>query len=131
MLFIVVGSEEEGDMKTFLAIYMGSTSSKKMEEWKVLDASVRKEREMAGMNAWMKWGQTWKDQIVDNGAPLGKTKLIDSKGISDIKNLMSGYTTVRAESHEAAASMFKDHPHFTFFPGESVEIMECLPMPQM
>ncbi len=28
-----------------------------------------------------------------------------------------------------AARMFADHPHFAIFPGDSVEIMECLPLP--
>jgi hypothetical protein len=36
---------------------------------------------------------------------------------------------VQAESHDAAARMFTNHPHFTIFPGEAVEIMECLPIP--
>jgi hypothetical protein len=49
--------------------------------------------------------------------------------VSDIKNSMTGYVVVQAESHEAAAGMFKNHPHFAIFPGDSVEIMECLPMP--
>jgi hypothetical protein len=44
---------------------------------------------------------------------------------------MGGYVIVEAESHEAAAQMFKNHPHFSIFPGEAVEIMECLPMPKM
>ena len=35
------------------------------------------------------------------------------------------------ESHEAAAQLFLNHPHFTIFPGESVELMECLPIPGM
>lgn len=39
-------------------------------------------------------------------------------------------TIVEADSHEAAARMFENHPHFSIFPGDSVEIMECLPMPQ-
>jgi hypothetical protein len=42
---------------------------------------------------------------------------------------MTAYVLVRAESHEAAARMFENHPHFTIFPGDSVEIMECLPLP--
>ena len=42
---------------------------------------------------------------------------------------MTAYVIVEAESHEAAAEMFADHPHFTIFPGDAVEIMECLPMP--
>jgi len=46
-----------------------------------------------------------------------------------VRNNMTAFTVVRAESHEDAAKLFEDHPHFTIFPGESVEIMECLPMP--
>jgi hypothetical protein len=63
------------------------------------------------------------------GSPLGKTKRISPEGLDDIKNVMAAYTVVRAESHEAVAEMFVDHPHFTIFPGDSVEIMQCLPMP--
>jgi hypothetical protein len=38
---------------------------------------------------------------------------------------------VQAESADDAAKLFIDHPHFTVFPGESVEVIECLPMPGM
>ena len=34
-----------------------------------------------------------------------------------------------ADSHEAAAKLFEMHPHFSIFPGESVEIMPILPIP--
>ena len=34
-----------------------------------------------------------------------------------------------ADSHEAAAKIFESHPHFTIFPGDSVEIMPVLPIP--
>ena len=44
---------------------------------------------------------------------------------------MAAYTIVRADSHEAAADVFKDHPHFMMFPGEAIEVMECLPIPGM
>ncbi|MGZ3710974.1 MAG: hypothetical protein ACXVBE_04425, partial [Bdellovibrionota bacterium] len=59
----------------------------------------------------------------------GKTKRIDKKGISDFKNELTAYTVVEAESHEAAAKLFLNHPHFAIFPGDAVEIMECLPIP--
>ena len=36
-----------------------------------------------------------------------------------------------SESHEAAAELFANHPHFMIFPGQSVEVMECLPIPKM
>jgi hypothetical protein len=36
---------------------------------------------------------------------------------------------VCADSHEAAATLFENHPHFMIFPGESVEVMPVLPIP--
>ena len=33
------------------------------------------------------------------------------------------------DSHEAAALMFDQHPHFTIFPGDSVEVMPVLAIP--
>jgi hypothetical protein len=44
---------------------------------------------------------------------------------------MAGFIVVKAESHEAAARLFEGHPHFAIFPGDSVEVMECLPVPGM
>jgi hypothetical protein len=41
----------------------------------------------------------------------------------------AAFTVVRAQSYEAAAKMFEDHPHFMIFPGDSVQIMGCLPLP--
>ena len=64
------------------------------------------------------------------GAPLGRTKNVSASGIADIRNNMAGYTVVQAETHEAAAKLFENHPHFTIFPGDGVEIMECLPTPR-
>ena len=89
----------------------------------------RKEREKTGVKAWMDWGVANEASIVVQGSPLGKTKRASQQGISNATNLMTGYTIVQAESHEAAAKLFENHPHFTIFPGDSVEIMECLPLP--
>jgi len=84
-----------------------------------------------GFHGWMKWAEDNEASIVDLGSPLGKTKRIDAKGISDTKNEITAYTIVQAESHEAAAGLFENHPHFMIFPGQSVEVMECLPLPKM
>lgn len=102
-----------------------------MGKWNALDDETKKKKEKEGMTAWMSWGERNSKSILDQGAPLGKTKRIDAGAISDIKNLMTGYTIIEAESHEAAAKMFLNHPHFAVFPGDSVEIMECLPMPKI
>jgi hypothetical protein len=116
-------------MKKFLAIYIGTTEAFEKSGWNALDPAKRKEREQAGIKAWMDWGAANRASIVDNGNPLGKTKRTAAGGVTDIKNAMAGYTIVTAESHEAAAKLFLNHPHFTIFPGDSIEIMECLPLP--
>jgi hypothetical protein len=116
-------------MKTFLAIYMGSEKARKQSQWEQMDQEQRTKREQAGIQAWGDWMSTHQAAIVVAGAPLGKTQCISRDGISDMTNSMTGYVVVRAESHEAAAQMFEHHPHFTIFPGDSVEVMECLDMP--
>jgi hypothetical protein len=114
-------------MKNFLAIYLGSQSSR--SNWDKLDERIRQDRISAGMKAWGDWMATHRASVVVEGSPLGKTKRTSSQGVADIRNNMTGYVMVQAESHEAAARMFENHPHFTIFPGDSVEIMECLPIP--
>ncbi len=116
-------------MKKFMAVYIGTASAFEKYQAKFRDPEQRKSREKAGMEAWMKWGTAHAKSIVDTGAPLGKTKRISAGGVSDTRNNLTGYTIVTAESHEAAAKLFERHPHFTIFPGDSVEVMECLPLP--
>jgi hypothetical protein len=116
-------------MKKFLAIYLGSPTALEKSGWNTMDESKRKKLEASGMKAWGEWMMTHQAAIVEPGGPLGKTKRTAAKGIADTKNSMAGYVVVQAESHEAAAKMFEHHPHFTIFPGDSVEIMECLPIP--
>jgi hypothetical protein len=110
-------------MKTFLALFMGS-----------LDAppgppQLDQETIDSGMAAWKGWMAQHADRVVDTGGPLGRTKRIGPDGVSDIRNAVAGYVTVQAESHEEAASLFENHPHFAIFPGEAVEVMERLPIP--
>jgi len=116
-------------MKKYLAIFLGS--AKALEDWKKMDEEMRKKKDKLGMDAWMKWLVNNKKSIVDDGSPLGKTKKVTAGGIVDTKNEMGAYTIIEAESHEEAAKLFENHPHFMIFPGESIEIMECIPMPTM
>jgi hypothetical protein len=118
-------------MKRFVAIYLGSQDSAAFKQWTAMDENQRRQRERSGIEAWIGWGKQHESAIVDGGVPLGKTKRIDPNGVSDTRNMMAGYVIVQAESHEAAARLFENHPHFSIFPGESVEIMECLPIPNM
>jgi hypothetical protein len=116
-------------MKKFLAIYIGTAGARQRAEWDKLDEQTRKRQQADGLQAWMEWGTANGAAIVDHGSPLGRTKSASKQGIQDIKNAITGYVIVQAESHSAAAKLFENHPHFSVFPGDSVEIMECLPMP--
>ena len=116
-------------MKRFLATYMGSASASAKAAWEQKDPEEIRAIQGRGMAAWGAWMAQHADRIVDAGAPLGKTKRASRDGIADISNQLTAYVIVEAESHEAAARMFDQHPHFTIFPGDSVEIMEILPMP--
>ncbi len=114
---------------TFLAVFLGSKTSSKMTMWNALPEEQRRAKEREGIAAWKAWVEKHEGAIVGTGGPLGKTKKITHRGIEDVSNEMGAYTVVRAASNEAAAKLFENHPHFTIFPGESVEIMPVLPIP--
>jgi hypothetical protein len=114
--------EEEMAMKTFLALYMGSDTP--VDPGALDPATIDK-----GMAAWGRWMADHAGQVVVTGGPVGKTKKTGKDGVTDIRNKVAGYVVVQAESHEAAAKLFENHPHFAIFPGDSVEIMEQLPIP--
>jgi DNA/RNA endonuclease YhcR with UshA esterase domain len=114
---------------TYLAVFLGSKTSSKWAAWDAMPEAERKAKEQEGMAAWKGWVEKHQGAIQAMGGPLGKTKKVDGKGIADIANEMGAFTVVRAASHEAAAKMFENHPHFAIFPGERVEIMPVLPIP--
>ena len=116
-------------MKKFLAVYIGTQAAFEQYQRSFPDPQQRAVREKEGMAAWGEWVAKRGKSIVDTGAPLGRTKRIGKDGVSDIRNNLTAYTIVQAESHEAAARLFEQHPHFTIFPGDSIEVMECLPIP--
>lgn len=114
-------------MKHFLAIFTGTPAA--IDAFRKLPAEEQARRQSEGAAAWHAWAERHQAAIVEMGGPLGKTKKIGPGGIEDIRNHMGAYTVVKAESHEAAATMFLGHPHFAIFPGDGVEVMEVLPIP--
>jgi len=117
------------DTNTYLAVFVGSRTSPQWIAWNALSESDRRAREQQGIAAWKAWVEQHQAALVTMGGPLGKTKKVGPDGIADISNHMGAFTVVRAASHEAAAKLFENHPHFAIFPGEAVEIMPVLPIP--
>jgi hypothetical protein len=114
---------------TYLAVFLGSKRSPRRAAWDALPEGERHMKEQEGVAAWKGWVEKHQASIVAMGGPLGKTKKVTQRGVDDISNEMSAFTVIRAESHAAAAKLFEKHPHFTIFPGDSVEIMPVLPIP--
>ncbi|MFT3727957.1 MAG: hypothetical protein QM759_09060 [Terricaulis sp.] len=118
-------------MSKYMAVFTGSPNSPQGQAWQKLDEKTRNERMAAGMKAWHKWHSDHASILVDGGGPLGKTKRVTADGVADTSNAMSGYAIIEAASHEAAAKLFENHPHFSLFPGDGVEIMEVKAIPEM
>jgi len=118
------------DNNTYLAIFLGSKNSARAKAWMAAPEAERKASEKKGIAAWKAWMEKHQGAVVAMGGPLGKTKRVSEGGIEDVANEMGAFTVVRAGSHEEAAKMFEKHPHFTIFPGEAIEIMPVLPIPQ-
>ena len=114
---------------TYLAVFLGGKTSPRMKTWMALPDAERRAKEQEGIAAWKAWVEKHNAAVVGMGGPLGKTKKITEGGIEDVSNEMGAFMVVRAQSHAAAAKLFEDHPHFTIFPGESIEVMPVLPIP--
>jgi hypothetical protein len=115
---------------TYLAVFLGGgKASPRMTAWNALSDTERRAKQQEGIAAWKYWAETHQAEIVGMGGPLGKTKKASQRGIEDVSNELSAFVVVRANSHEAAAKLFENHPHFTIFPGEAVEVMPVLPIP--
>ena len=114
-------------MKKFFALF--AIPATVIEDWKkTTDPAKAKAMSDDMMKAWDKWMKDHEKHIVDKGQPLGKTKRVTAQKVSDVRNDLNFYVIVKADSHKAAAELFKGHPHLQI-PESSVEVMEIPEMP--
>ena len=112
-------------MKKFLVTYLAPTSV--IDDWKKTEPEKRKQAEEKMQGDWGKWMSAHAKVFVDKGAGVGKTKHVTGQGMSDVRNDIMLYSIVEAESHDAAAKTFEDHPHLQI-PQSSIEVMEINPL---
>jgi hypothetical protein len=108
----------------FLVLYLIPTSV--MEDWAKTDPAIPQPAEQKMHAEWGKWMSEHADMIVSTEAG-GKTKRVTASGVSDTKNDIVLCSFVEAESHEAAAKAFENHPHLQI-PQSSIEVMCVRPM---
>lgn len=97
-----------------------------IEEWMKKPEAERKNEDEMMRADWNAWMSAHSDTVL-NTIALGKTKRVSANGVEDVKNDMMLSSYVQAESSEAIAEVFKDHPHFGI-PGATIEIMEARSM---
>jgi hypothetical protein len=108
----------------FLVLYLVPSSV--MADWAKTDPATRQAEEQKMQAAWGKWMGEHPKMIISTEAG-GKTKRVTGSGVSDTKNDIILCSFVEAESHEAAAKAFENHPHLQI-PQSSIEVMYVRPM---
>jgi hypothetical protein len=107
-------------LKKFLVLYL--VPGEVMAEWARTDPATRGPAEQKMRAEWGRWLGEHAGMIVLTEA-AGKTKVVAAGGITDSRNDIMLYSIVEAESHDAAAKAFAQHPHLTI-PQSSIQITE-------
>jgi hypothetical protein len=111
-------------MKKFLVLYMSPVSAEEQMQ------NANPEDMNKGMELWMKWFDTYKKEIVEQGQPTGNEMNVTKTGISKPNTYIGGYSILQVEDADAVKSILSDHPHF-MMEGNSIEVLELMPMPGM
>jgi hypothetical protein len=115
-------------MKEFMLIYKGGDP-----KWMATATPAERQAVMASWGTWL--GQLGeKGQLVTGGSPLEFTgKRVKKDGVvtdiaaSEVKELVSGYSIIKAESYDHAATTARDCPLFRI-DGAVVEIRAVVAM---
>ncbi len=111
-------------MPRFLAIY--TMKPEDLASFRDLPKAEQDAVDALGVKEWAAWEERNALSILDRGGMVGKTTRITKDGVVDAVNSLCGYLVVEAESPDAAARLFEDHPHITIFPGDGVDVMPFL-----
>ncbi|WCL55212.1 hypothetical protein [Gimibacter soli] len=114
-------------MPRFLAVYM--MKAENVARFRELPKAEQDAIDNAGLPAWTAWEEKNAAALIDRGGMVGKTTRVTRDGIGPASNDFCGYMIVEAATAEAAARLFADHPHFTIFPGDGVDIMPFVTEP--
>lgn len=111
----------------YVAIYRAPQAV--IEEWMKKPEAERNAEQKKMEADWQAWKQAHASMIKES-AGLGKNTQVSSSGATPAKNDLMMYTIVEAETPEAAADIFKNHPHL-MIPQATIDIMPSNSMPGM
>lgn len=108
-------------MARFLAVY--TMQPEDFARFRAMPKADQDAVDAAGLARWQEWETSHSANFADPGGMVGKTLRVSRSGTAPASNAICGYVVVEAESIEAAAEIFENHPHFTVFPGDAIDIM--------
>ena len=111
-------------MPRFLAVY--TMKPEDLASFRNLPKAEQDAVDAVGIKEWAAWEERNASSILDRGGMVGKTTRITKDGVVNAVNPFCGYLVLEAESADAAARLFEDHPHITIFPGDGVDVMPFL-----
>ena len=111
-------------MKKFLLLYMSPVSAEQHMQTSSPEDMQR------GMEPWLTWFDTHKQDLVEMGMPTANEMNVTKVGSSRPTTFIGGYSIVQADDMDAAKAMLSDHPHY-MMEGNSIEVLELMPMPGM
>lgn len=115
-------------MPKFLAVY--TIQAEAVARFRAQPKETQDATDAAGLAAWKDWEQRNAAMLRSPSSMVGKTLRVTTTGTAPAVNTICGYLVVEAETIEAAAGIFEDHPHITIFPGEGIDIMPFLTGPE-
>ncbi len=108
-------------MNKYLVLFLAPSAV--LDDWVKRDPKDRQAEEEKMQKAWQQWTADHARLFDDRGAGVGKPKVVKPDGVSDGRNDIMLYATVEADSVDAAARAFADHPHLQI-PQSTIEVME-------
>lgn len=114
-------------MPFFLAVY--TMDPEDLARFRAMPKAEQEAVDALGVSKWVEWEAANAASLPDRGGMVGRTKRVSKAGTADAINPFCGYIIVEADSIDAAACLFEEHPHFTIFPGSGVDIMPFLAGP--
>lgn len=117
----------QSEKSKFLVLFLAPAAV--IEDWGKIDSAIRQPAEQKMRAAWREWMSEHAPMILSTEAG-GKTRRVTGDGVAEAKNDIMLLSFVEAESHEAAAKAFENHPHLQI-PQASIEVMAVRPMGAM
>lgn len=114
-------------MPHFLAVY--TMRPEDLARFRAMPKTEQDAVDNKGLPLWQDWEKRNAGSLPNLGGMVGKTLRVSKDGIGPHTNQFCGYVIVEAETIEAAAEIFRDHPHINVFPGDGVDIMPFLTGP--